>query len=59
MVPDSWEMAQILQKDAVACQDQQEMKMELQMSIFFDLRMNFEPGLIKKQHGSEIPIGSH
>ena len=59
MVSDSWEMAQILQQDAAVCQGQQEIKMEVQMSIFLVPRMIFQPGLIKKQDGSRILIGSH
>ena len=47
MVSDSWEMAQNLQGDAVLCEDQCELKMEAQMSLFFDLHMIFEPGLTK------------
>ena len=34
MVSDSWETAQNLQEGAVLCQDQCELKMEAQMSIF-------------------------
>ena len=49
MVSDSWEMAQNLQGDAVLCQDQCKLKMEAQMSIFFDLHMIFEPGLTKME----------
>ena len=59
MVSDSWEMAQNLQGDAVLCQDQYELKMEAQMSIFFNLCMNFEPDLTKIQDGGEVPSGSH
>ena len=44
---------------AVICQDQQRTKMEVQMNTTLALHMNFEPGLIKKQHGGEVPIGSH
>ena len=32
MVSDSWEMAQILQGDAVICQDQRGTQMEVQIS---------------------------
>ena len=46
----------ISQKDVLICQDQQGTNMEVQMSITLALRMTLEPGLIKKQHGSEIPI---
>ena len=59
MVSDSLETAQVLQQDAAVCQDQQEIKMEVQMSIFLVPHMVFQLGLIKKQDGSEIPIGSH
>ena len=59
MVSDSWETAQNLSHDVVVCQDHQEIKMEAEMSIFLDIHMHFEPGLVKKQHGREIPIGSH
>ena len=59
MVSESWEMAQNLQGGAVLCQDLQEFKMEAQLSIFFKLRMIFEPGLTQIQDGDEIPIGSH
>ena len=45
MVSVSLEMAQNLQGDAVLCQDLLEFNMEAQMSIFFELRMIFEPGL--------------
>ena len=33
MVSDTWEMAQILQGDAVICQDQHGTKMEVQISV--------------------------
>ena len=59
MVSDSWETAQNLQEDAVLCQDQRELKIEAQMSIFFDICIHFKPGLVKMQHGREIPICSH
>ena len=59
MVSDSWEMAQHLQEGAVLGQDEHELKMEAQMSIFFDICIHFKPGLVKKQHGREIPIGGH
>ena len=59
MVSDSWEMAQNLQGDAVLCQDQCELKMEAQMSIFFNFCIIFELDLTKIQDGGEIPIGSH
>ena len=59
MVTESWEMAQNLQGDAVLCQDQRELKMKAQMSIFFNLHMTFEPGLTQIQDGGKIPIGSH
>ena len=59
MASDSWETAQNWYKCAVICQDQQQLKMEAQMSIFFDLCMIFEPGLTKIQDDGEIPIGSH
>ena len=59
MVSESWEMAQNLQEGAVPYQDQCELKMEAQMSIFFNIHIHFKPGLVKKQHGREIPIGSH
>ena len=59
MVSDSWDMAQNLQGDAVLCQDQCELKLEAQISIFFNPRMIFELGLTKIQDGDEIPIGSH
>ena len=54
MVSDSWETAQI--QHTVICQDWQGTKMEVQMSITLALHMNFEPGLIKKQHGGKVPI---
>ena len=59
MVSDSWEIVQNLQGDADLCQDQCELKMEAQMSIFFNLHMIFKPGLTKIQDGHEIPFGSH
>ena len=59
MVSESWETAQNLQEDTVLCQDQHELKMEAQMSIFFDICIHFLPDLVKKQHGGEIPIGGH
>ena len=59
VVSDSWEMAQIYHTVAVICQDQQGTKMEVQMIKTLALCMNFEQGLIKKQHGDEVPIGSH
>ena len=59
MVSDSWETSQISQKDVLICKDQQGTNMEVQMSITLALRMIFEPGLIQKQHGGKIPIGSH
>ena len=45
MVSESWKTAQYLQGGTVLCQDLQELKMEAQMSIFFNLHMIFEPGL--------------
>ena len=41
MVSESWETAQNLQGGAVLCQDQHELKMEAQMSIFLDICMHF------------------
>ena len=59
MVLDSWETSQISQKYVIICQDHQETNMEVQISITTALCMIFEPGLIQKQHGGEIPTGSH
>ena len=39
MVSDSWVTAQILQQDAIVRQDQQEIKMVVQMSIILALDM--------------------
>ena len=58
MVSDSWEMAQNWHICAVICQDQQEIKMEAQMSIFPDICMLFVTGL-ENQDGGKIPTGSH
>ena len=58
MVSDSWKTSQISQKDVLICQGHQGTNMEVQMSITFTLHIIFEAGLIKKQHGSEIPIGT-
>ena len=57
MVSESWEITQILQEDEVISQDQWGIKMEVQMSIILPLHMIFQLGLIKKQHGGDIPIG--
>ena len=59
MVSNSWKKSQISQKDVLICQDHQGTNMEVQMSITLALHMIFELGLIKKQHGGKIPIGSH
>ena len=58
MVSDSWETAQNWYICAVICQDQQEIKMEAQMSIFPVIRMHFVTGLAKNQDGGEIPTRS-
>ena len=59
MVSDSWETSQISQKDVLIYQDHQGTNMEVQMSTTLALHMIFEPGLIQKQHGGKILIGSH
>ena len=41
MVSDSWETAQILQGDAVICQDQCGTKMEVQISVVSHIHMRF------------------
>ena len=59
MMSDSWEMAQNWYKHAVICQDQPELKMQAQMSIFSDICMLFDLGQTRKQDGGKISIGSH
>ena len=59
MVSDSWEMAQNWYIHAVICQNQQEIKMEAQMSIFPVIHMHFVTSLAENQDGGEIPTGSH
>ena len=59
MVSDGWEMSQTLSGDAVLCQDQHEIKMEAQMSIFPDIHMLFVTSLVRDQDGGQIPTGSH
>ena len=44
MVSDSWEMAQILQGDAVICQDQHGTEMEVQISVISTITLSgWEP----------------